>query len=409
MINRIWLLLLSFAGLGMLYELAHGHWEVINQSVDALFDSVRLAVEITIGLIGLLCLWLGVLRIGEHAGLLTHLGRVVEPFFHWLIPELPRKHPAFGQMAFNMAANALGLDNAATPSGLAAMKSLQTLNPSSVQASKAQSLFLVLNASSLTIFPVTIILYRAQMGAAQPADVFLPILMATSASTLVGVLVVAMLLRLPIWQWRVMVTLGAVLLLFVAVYRGLAGLPPSQLAMVSSLLGNGFLLVLLATILLLAVRRRVNAFESFIHGAREGFELAIKILPYLVAMLAVIGLLRASGVLSAIETALAGLCGWLGMDTEFVAAIPTALMKPLSGSGARAMMLDVMNAHGVDSLAARIASIVQGSTETTFYVMALYLGVVRLTRARAALLASLAADLAGIVTAILVGYWFFSA
>jgi spore maturation protein SpmA/spore maturation protein SpmB len=407
MINRIWLGLFALAFAAMLGQIIHGDWDVLSRATTALFSSAKMAVDIALGLVGLLCLWLGILKIGERAGLVHGMGRAVEPFFRWLIPDMPKSHPAFGHMAFNMAANALGLDNAATPAGLAAMRSLQALNPSDEEASKAQSLFIVLNASSLTIFPVTIFLYRAQMGAADPADVFLPILISTGMSTLVGLIAVGLWLRLPLWQPRVMLTLGGIAVLLAGLLAGLSRLDAEGIARWSSLLGNGLLLALLLAVGVLAARRKVNAFDAFIDGAREGFDLALKILPYLVAMLVAIGLLRASGALGWLTDGMRAVTLWLGVDGRFVDALPTALMKPLSGSGARAMMLDLMGQVGADAFPARVAAVVQGSTETTLYVLALYLGSVGLRRARGALMACLLSDVAGIVTAITVSYLFF--
>lgn len=375
--------------------------------VEALFSMARLSVEVMLLLFGTLTLWLGFLRIAERAGLVAALARGLAPLFQRLMPEVPRGHPALGLITLNCAANALGLDNAATPIGLKAMRELQTLNPQPESASNAQILFLVLNASSLTLLPVTIFMYRLQQGAPDPALVFLPILLATSASTLVGLLSVAWVQRLPLWSPVVLAYLLPVALVLGGLMALLATLPAAALTQFSSLLGNLLLLGLVLLFLLLGAWRRVPVYEAFIDGAREGFDVAKNLLPYLVAMLCAVGVLRASGALDYVLAAIRAAVQWFGWDTRFVDALPTALVKPFSGSAARALLIETMQSHGVDSFAALLAATVQGSTETTFYVLAVYFGAVGIQRARHAVACALLAELAGVLAAIAVCYWFF--
>lgn len=406
MLNAIWIgFFLTAFGAALLQYFA-GDATVFAAVMKAAFDAAKTAFEIALGLTGVMCLWLGVLKIGERAGFLDALARALAPLFARLFPDVPRGHPALGSITMNMGANLLGLDNAATPIGLKAMRELQELNPDKDTASNAQILFLVLNASSITLLPVTIFTYRAQMGAADPTDVFLPILMATYCSTLAGFLFVAAVQRL-----RVDLVVLAWLLGVSAVVGGLAwwfaSLPAAEMSARSSTLSNFLLLALVIVFLLGAMLRRVNAYEAFIEGAKEGFQTAVTIIPYLVAMLVAIGMLRASGALPAfVEMARVGVLA-LGFDAAWVDALPTMLIKPLSGSGARAMMIETMQAHGADSFAGRLAAIVQGSTETTFYVLAVYFGAVGIRRVRYAVAGGLIADLAGFAAAIAVAYLFF--
>lgn len=376
--------------------------------VESLFAMAKLAVEVMVLLFGTLTLWLGFLRIAEKAGLVERLAVLLGPLFRRLMPEVPPGHPAIGLITLNFAANGLGLDNAATPIGLKAMKALQELNPSSTTASNAQILFLVLNASSLTLLPVTIFMYRAQQGAADPTLVFLPILLATSASTLAGLLSVALMQRLRLWDPVVLAYLipGALLLAgFMAV---LGTLSATALAQLSSLLGNLTLFSLIVLFLIVGALKKVPVYESFVEGAKEGFDVARNLLPYLVAMLCAVGVLRASGALEVVLGGIRWAVEGLGWDSRFVEALPTALVKPFSGSAARAMLLETMQTHGVDSFPALVAATVQGSTETTFYVLAVYFGSVGLQRARHAVGCALTADLAGVIASIAVCYWFFA-
>ncbi len=381
---------------------------VFAAMIDSLFVMAKLSVEVMILLFGTLTLWLGFLRIAENAGLVEALARRLSPLFTRLMPEVPPGHPALGLITMNFTANALGLDNAATPIGLKAMRELQSLNPLPEVASNAQILFLVLNASSLTLLPVSIFMYRAQQGAADPTLVFLPILLATAASTLAGFLSVAFVQRLKLRDPVVMGSLLAVALVLGSVIALLSGLSSAALAALSSLLGNAVLFGLIMVFVLAGAWRRVPVYEAFIDGAREGFEVAKNLLPYLVAMLCAVGVLRASGALDLLLGLIRLIVDGVGWDNRFVDALPTALVKPFSGSAARAMLIETMSAHGVDSFPALLAATVQGSTETTFYVLAVYFGAVGIQRARRAVACALLADLAGVLAAIAVCYWFFA-
>ena len=406
MLNALWIGFFLVAFAAALVQALAGNIGIFATVMQAAFEAAKTAFEVALGLTGGMCLWLGVMRIGERAGFLDALGRWLAPLFSRLFPEVPRGHPALGSITMNMAANILGLDNAATPMGLKAMRELQDLNPSPDTASNAQILFLVINASSVTLLPVTIFTYRAQLGAHDPSDVFIPILMATYCSTLAGFLFVSTLQRLRLdrvvlaWVAGISALVGGLAVWF-------ARLPAAEMTAQSSALSNFLLLALLVTFLLGAARKRINAYEAFIDGAKEGFQTAVSIIPYLVAMLVAIAMLRASGALPAfVDLVRSGVHG-LGYDTAWGEALPTMLMKPLSGSGARAMMVETMHAHGADSFAGRLASIVQGSTETTFYVLAVYFGSVGIKRVRYAVAGGLVADLAGFVAAVGAAYLFF--
>lgn len=408
MLNWLWLgffLAAAVAGLGR--WLLGGEHEVFSAMVAALFDMARLSVEVMVLLFGTLTLWLGLLRIGERAGVIEVLARWLSPLFTRLMPEVPKGHPALGLITLNFAANALSIDNAATPIGLKAMRELQTLNPSPESASNAQILFLVLNTSGLTVLPVTIFMYRLQQGAPDPTLVFLPILLATSASTLAGLLAVALVQRLRLWDPVVLAWLGGVALLLGGLIALLAGMGAAALAATSTLAGNLALFAVVIAFLLGGALRRVPVYEAFVEGAKQGFEVARDLLPYLVAMLCAIGVLRASGVLDFALEGVRAVFGWLGTDTRFVDALPTAFAKPFSGSAARALLIETMQAHGVDSFPALLAATVQGSTETTFYVLAVYFGAVGIRRARHAVGCALIADVAGILAAIAACYAFF--
>lgn len=408
MLNALWFGFFAIAALSAGWRaLAQGDTAVFQAMVDSLFGMARLSVEVMVLLFGTLTLWLGFLRIAERALLVEALARWLSPLFARLMPGVPRGHPALGLITLNFTANALGLDNAATPIGLKAMRELQSLNAEPEVASNAQILFLVLNASSLTLLPVSIFMYRAQQGAADPTLVFLPILLATSASTLAGFLSVAFMQRLRLRDpvvtgWL----LGTALLLggFIAL---LSTMSAGAIAALSSVLGNAVLFGLILLFLIAGAWRRVPVYEAFVEGAREGFDVAKNLLPYLVAMLCAVGVLRASGALDLLLQGLRHGVEVLGWDTRFVDALPTALVKPFSGSAARAMLIETMNTHGVDSFPALVAATVQGSTETTFYVLAVYFGAVGIQRARHAVGCALLADLAGVLASIGVCYWFF--
>lgn len=408
MLNALWLGFFVVAALAAGWRaLAVGDVAVFQAMVESLFAMARLSVEVMILLFGTLTLWLGFLKIAERAMLVQTLARWLSPLSARLMPEVPRGHPALGLITLNFTANALGLDNAATPIGLKAMRELQSLNPQPEVASNAQILFLVLNASSLTLLPVSIFMYRAQQGAADPTLVFLPILLATSASTLAGFLAVALVQRLRLRDPVVLAwLLGAALLIggFIAV---LASLSAAAMASLSSLLGNAVLFGLVLLFLLLGALRRVPVYEAFVEGSREGFDVAKNLLPYLVAMLCAVGVLRASGALDLALSGIRYLVDLAGWDARFVDALPTALVKPFSGSAARAMLIETMSSHGVDSFPALLAATLQGSTETTFYVLAVYFGAVGIQRARHAVACALLADLAGVLASIGVCYWFF--
>lgn len=408
MLNGLWLGFFLVAAVSAFSRwLGGGDAAVFGAMVESLFAMARLSVEVMILLFGTLTLWLGFLRIAEKAGLVDILARMLTPLFRRLMPEVPPGHPALGLITLNFTANGLGLDNAATPIGLKAMRALQELNPRPDTASNAQILFLVLNASSLTLLPVSIFMYRLQQGAPDPTLVFLPILMATTASTLAGFLSVAAVQRLKLWDPVVLAWMAGIGLALGTLMATLAGLSAAALAALSSLLGNLVLFGLVLLFLAAGAIRRVPVFEAFIEGAKEGFEVAKNLLPYLVAMLCAIGVLRASGALEVLLGSIRFMVEAAGWDTRFVEALPTALVKPFSGSAARAMLIELMKTGGVDSFPALVAATVQGSTETTFYVLAVYFGAVGIQRARHAVGCALLADVAGVLAAIGVCYWFF--
>ncbi|MFK3773218.1 nucleoside recognition domain-containing protein [Pseudomonas sp. NPDC089406] len=409
MLNALWLGFFVVAAISALAQwLVGGNAEIFAAMVVSIFAMAKLSVEVMVLLFGTLTLWLGFLKIAEKAGIVEWLAKVLGPLFARLMPEVPRGHPALGLITMNFAANGLGLDNAATPIGLKAMRALQELNPSTTTASNAQILFLVLNASSLTLLPVTIFMYRAQQGAADPTLVFLPILLATSVSTLVGLLSVAVMQRLRLWDPVVLAYMIPGALLLGGFMAFLGTLSSAALSGLSSILGNLTLFGVIMLFLLIGALKRVKVYEAFVEGAKEGFDVAKGLLPYLVAMLVAVGVLRASG---ALELALDGIrhaVSWLGLDTRFVEGLPTALVKPFSGSAARAMLIETMQVHGVDSFPALVAATIQGSTETTFYVLAVYFGAVGIQRVRHAVGCALLAEFSGVVAAIFVCYWFFA-
>lgn len=408
MLNALWFGFFAIAALSAGWRaLVMGDVAVFQSMVESLFGMARLSVDVMVLLFGTLTLWLGFLRIAERALLIEALARWLSPLFARLMPDVPRGHPALGLITLNFTANALGLDNAATPIGLKAMRELQSLNTEPDVASNAQILFLVLNASSLTLLPVSIFMYRAQQGAPDPTLVFLPILLATSASTLAGFLSVAFMQRLTLRDPVVMGWLLVTALLLGGFMALLSTMSTAAIAALSSVLGNAVLFGLILLFLLAGAWRRVPVYEAFVEGAREGFDVAKNLLPYLVAMLCAVGVLRASGALDLLLQALRHGVDLLGWDTRFVDAMPTALVKPFSGSAARAMLIETMNTHGVDSFPALLAATVQGSTETTFYVLAVYFGAVGIQRARHAVGCALVADLAGVLASIGVCYWFF--
>lgn len=408
MLNIIWIafFLIAFA-VALFKLLVLGDSEIFSQIMQAMFALSKTAFEIAIGLTGILALWLGIMKIGERSGFVELLTRGLSPLFTRLMPEVPKNHPALGAMVMNISANALGLDNAATPLGIKAMQELQKLNPFKDTASNAQILFLVINTSAVTLFPVTIFTYRAQMGAANPTDVFIPLLIATYFSTLIGLITVAAVQKINLLDKVVLMYLGGFSAFVFGLLAYFASLEQQQMLVQSAVISNVVIFSLVIAFIVAAAWQRVNAYEAFIEGAKEGFSTAVMIIPYLVAMLVAIGVFRASGALELLADGVRAGVLAIGLDDRFVDALPTALMKPFSGSGARAMMIDTMEVHGADSFAGRLASIVQGSTETTFYVLAVYFGAVGIKKIRHAIACGLAADVAGITAAIIIAYWFF--
>ena len=407
MLNKIWLSFFIIAFFSALATWISGDGLVFERMVQALFSMAKVSVEIAIGLIGALCFWLGVMKIAEKAGMVDVLARGLSPLFSRLMPDVPKNHPAFGSITMNLSANLLGLDNAATPLGIKAMHDLQSINPNKDTASNAQILFLVLNTSSVTLFPIAVFVYRAQQGAASPTDVFIPILLATFSSTMVGLLVVAWVQKIKLYHAVTLAYLGTLVAAILALVLYFGTLAAEQLSYQSAVLSNFLIFSFVLICFCWAYTKKQNVYEQFIEGAKQGFEFSISLIPYLLAMLCAIGVFRASGALDVLLDGLRYLVALCNGDTRFVDAMPTAFMKPLSGSGARAMMLETMNTHGADSFAGRLASTIQGSTETTFYVLAVYFGAVGIKHTRHAIACGLIADLAGILTAIAVCYWFF--
>ncbi|NQY33400.1 MAG: spore maturation protein [Alteromonadaceae bacterium] len=408
MLNRIWISFFIIAFFSSCYQwIFLGNDQIFEQVINAIFSMSKTTVDIAIGFIGILSFWLGMMKIAERAGIVDKIAQFISPLFTRLMPEVPASHPAIGSMTMNLSANFLGLDNAATPLGLKAMQDLQTLNPNKESASNAQIMFLVLNTSSITLFPIAVFIFRAQQGAVNPTDVFVPILLATFASTLAGLFAVAFVQKINLLNRFVLIYLLTAMAAIVSLVVYFAGLSAEVLSQQSSLFGNLLIFLTLLIFIVTAVYRKVNVYDSFIEGAKQGFETSIKLIPYLLAMLCAIGVFRASGALDVLVEGIRYIVLSLGIDARFVDGLPTAFMKPLSGSGARAMMIETMNTHGADSFAGRIASIVQGSTETTFYVLAVYFGSVGIRHTRHAVTCGLIADLAGICAAIGVCYWFF--
>lgn len=408
MLNLIWVsfFLVAFV-LALWQSLVLGQGEIWTQLISSTFASAKTAFTISLNLTGILCLWLGLLKVAEKSGITAVLAKALRPLFRKIMPEVPADSPAMGSMIMNIAANVLGLDNAATPMGLKAMEQLQTLNPHKDRASDAQILFMVINSSAVTLIPITILMYRSELGAANPSAVFMPILFATSLSTLAGFLAVAVVQRLNVFNRVVMAYLGGFILFIGVVASYFCSLPETERLSVSANCGNFLLFAVIVAFIGAGVVKKLNVYETFVVGAKEGFEIAVRIIPYLVAMLVAIAVFRASGALDFLVDGFAAIFGWLGIDTGFVAALPTALLKPLSGSGARAMMIETMTTYGADSFPAFVSAVVQGSTETTFYVLAIYFGAVKITKVGAALPCALFADFVGIASAICFSYLFY--
>lgn len=408
MLNTLWLLFFVLAAISGFYQwLVLDNAQIFSQMVQSLFEMAELSVQIMIVLFGTLSLWLGFLKIAEKAGVIEKLAKWLSPLFTRLMPGVPSGHPALGLITLNFAANGLGLDNAATPIGLRAMRALQDLNPNPKTATNAQILFLVLNTSSLTLLPVSIFMYRLQQGAPDPTMVFLPILLATTASSLAGLIAVAIVQRIRLWDPVLLLWFGCAIGLLGIFMAVLGTLSAVALNHFSSLLGNLSLLGIIFLFLFLGWRKKIAVYDSFIEGAKDGFAVAKDLLPYLIAMLCAIGLLRSSGALEIVLNSIRWIVDGLGWDNRFVEALPTALMKPFSGGAARALLIETMQHHGVDSFAALLSATFQGSTETTFYVLAVYFGSVGIQRARHAVGCALIADVSGMMAAIAVSYWFY--
>lgn len=408
-LNYIWIgfFLCAFV-VATLRLLFWGDTEVFPAIINSTFDSSKTAFEISLGLTGVLSLWMGIMQIGEKGGVIGFFSKVLSPLFCRLFPDIPKGHPVTGSIFMNLAANMLGLDNAATPLGLKAMEGLQSLNSQKDTASNPMIMFLVLNTSGLTLIPISIMVYRAQMGAAQPTDVFIPILLATFFSTLAGIITVSLYQRIRLLNRTILFFLGGTSLVIAAIIYLFTAMEKEQINVWSTTLANVFLFVIIVGFILAGVRKRINVYDAFVEGAKEGFTTAVRIIPYLVAILVAIGVFRASGCMDYVIQGVGRLVEMCGSDSDFVAALPTALMKPLSGSGARGMMVDAMNTYGADSFVGRLACIFQGSTDTTFYILAVYFGSVGVVKTRHAVPCGLIADLAGIIAAICMGYLFFN-
>ncbi len=406
-LNYVWVSFFLITFFVALIKLIGGDTEVFQNIVNSLFEGASNGATISLGLVGMMTFALGIMKIGEKGGMINIFAKAVGPFFNKLFPEIPKNHPALGSILMNFSANALGLDNAATPLGLKAMKELQELNPSKDTASNAQIMFIVLNASSLTLLPISIMAYRQEAGAAQPSDVFLPILIATFFSTLAALILVAIYQKINLFNKTILAYLGGLAALVGGTLFYFSTLGPDEINVISRVFGNLVLFGLFTSFIGLALIRRINVYDAFIEGAKEGFDVAVKIIPYLVAILVGIAVFRASGTMDYIVNGISYLIGIMGIDTSFVEALPIAFMKPLSGSGARGLMVELMATKGADDFAARVGCVIQGSTETTFYVLAVYFGSVAIKKTRHALPCALLAELVGVIAAIIVSYMFF--
>ena len=407
-LNYIWIAFFLVAFVIALVRLIFmGDTEVFPAIMNSTFDTSKTAFEISLGLTGVLSLWLGIMKIGEKGGVVNVVARVLSPVFTRLFPDIPKGHPVTGSIFMNVAANMLGLDNAATPLGLKAMEQLQELNPKKDTATNPMIMFLVLNTSGLTLIPVSIMVYRAQMGAVQPTDIFVPILLATFFSTLAGIIVTSLYQRINLINRTMLLTLGGMCAVVAAIIWGFSQMDKSQMNVVSTSVANILLMTIIVVFILAGMRHRVNVYDAFIEGAKDGFTTAVRIIPYLVAILVGIGVFRASGAMDMLIDGIKWIVATLGGNTDFVGALPTALMKPLSGSGARGMMVDAMTTYGADSFVGRLSCIFQGSTDTTFYILAVYFGSVGVRYTRHAVACGLLADLAGVVAAIAICYMFF--
>ncbi|MGB8490385.1 MAG: nucleoside recognition domain-containing protein [Bacteroidales bacterium] len=407
-LNYIWI---AFFLIGFIVAVGQlifaGNTQIFNELVSAVFDNAKTGFEISLGLTGALTLWMGLLKVGEKGGVVAILGKAIGPLFERLFPELPKGHPAYGSIMLNLAANMLNLDNAATPVGLKAMKEMQDVNPNKETASNAQIMFLVLNAAGLTIIPVSVIVYRIQLGAANPADIFIPVLISTFCALMTGLISVAIIQRINLLDKVVLAYLGGLSAIVAGVIIYFTRLPKDEISAVSTFVANFILIFIIVLFIVLAVIKKVNVYDAFIEGAKEGFNIAIRIIPFLIAILVAIGVFRASGAMDFVISGIAHFFAWLGFDTRFTGALPVAFMKPLSGSGARGLMVDAMRTYGPDSFVGRLSCTMQGTTDTTFYIIAVYFGSVGIKNTRHAIGCGLLADLAGFTAAVLVAYLFF--
>lgn len=407
-LNYIWVAFFIIAFVMGLVQLCFmGNTEVFPAMMTSTFESSKTAFEISLGLTGTLSLWLGIMKIGEKGGVINVLSRLLSPVFCKLFPDIPKGHPVTGSIFMNLAANMLGLDNAATPLGLKAMEGMQELNQKKDTASNSMIMFLVLNTSGLTLIPISILVYRAQMGAAQPTDIFIPILLATFFSTITGIVITCLFQKINLFNRTLMLTLGGLCAAVGLIIWGFSGMEKEKMQVVSTLVANILLFSIIISFIIAGLIKKINVYEAFIEGAKDGFNTAIRIIPYLVAILVGIGVFRASGAMDMLIKGISNTIALCGMNTDFVEALPTAIMKPLSGSGARGMMIDAMQTHGVDSFVGRLSCIFQGSTDTTFYILAVYFGSVSVRNTRHAVTCGLLADLAGIIAAIFIAYAFF--
>lgn len=407
-LNYIWIAFFIIAFVIALVKLIFmGDYEVFPEMMGATFESSKTAFEISLGLTGVLSLWLGIMKVGEKGGMVNALARLLSPVFCKLFPDIPKGHPVTGSIFMNIAANMLGLDNAATPLGLKAMEQLQQLNTKKDTATNPMIMFLVLNTSGLTLIPVSIMVYRAQLGAAQPTDIFIPILLATFFSTMAGIIITSLYQRINLLNKVMLLTVGGMSLAVAGIIWGFGQLDKDQMNIVSTTVANILLMTIIVGFIMAGVRKKINVYDAFIEGAKEGFQTAVRIIPYLVAILVGIGVFRASGAMDMIIDGIKWTVGVLGGNTDFVGALPTALMKPLSGSGARGMMVDAMTTYGADSFVGRLSCVFQGSTDTTFYILAVYFGSVGIRYTRHAVACGLLADLAGVIAAIAICYMFF--
>ena len=407
-LNYIWVAFFVIAFIVALGKLLFmGDTEIFTELVNSTFDSSKTAFEISLGLTGILSLWLGIMKIGENSGMINALSRWLSPVFCRLFPEIPKGHPAMGSIFMNLSANMLGLDNAATPMGLKAMKELQELNPKKDTASNPMIMFLVLNTAGIVLVPMTVMMYRTQLGAVNPADVFLPIIVATLCAFITGLITVSVIQKINLFNRVVMGVLAGLVGFVIGLVYFFSTLSQEQITAYSSFSAAFIILSIIVIFVMMAVKKKVNVYNSFIEGAKEGFQVAVSIIPYLVAMLVAIGMFRASGTLDLLIDGIRYLVALTGVNTDFVEALPTAFMKPLSGSGARGMMIETMTRYGADSFVGRLSCIIQGSTDTTFYILAVYFGSVKVTNTRYAVMAGLFADFVGITAAILLGYLFF--